>query len=256
MGWQFRQSKKVGPLRLTVTKRGISGSVGTGPLRVGVNSRGQVRRTVRVPGAGLYNTKVVGNVPTKRSQTKTQQTANTRPEGTEKSGTPPKPDLVPMRTWLWIAAVTVSLGVFVSLVGGWGSGMWGPSVTVGFWLAFIVGCLLTAGALISLMVKQFKWGYDRATEAQRAERIEQLRDPVFLETLRNGGILISSDHNAIALAHRMCRAAAEKHLSLRELMTLVQEVELTFTDQDAAEFLGAALAAYCPEEFARVFGEK
>jgi Protein of unknown function (DUF4236) len=62
MAWQFRKSKTFGPLRLTLTKRGISGSIGAGPLRFGLNSKGQIRRTVRVPGVGLYNTEVIGNL--------------------------------------------------------------------------------------------------------------------------------------------------------------------------------------------------
>jgi hypothetical protein len=57
---QYRKSKKVGPFRLTVSQRGISTSVGAGPLRVSRGADGRVRRTVRVPGTGIYDTKVVG----------------------------------------------------------------------------------------------------------------------------------------------------------------------------------------------------
>ena len=57
---QYRKSKKVGPFRLTVSQRGISTSVGAGPLRVSRGADGRVRRTIRVPGTGIYDTKVVG----------------------------------------------------------------------------------------------------------------------------------------------------------------------------------------------------
>jgi hypothetical protein len=57
---RYRTSKKVGPFRLTVSQRGISSSVGAGPLRVSRGADGKVRRTVRVPGTGIYDTKVVG----------------------------------------------------------------------------------------------------------------------------------------------------------------------------------------------------
>ena len=57
---QYRKSKKVGPFRLTVSQRGISTSVGAGPLRISRGADGKVRRTVRVPGTGIYDTKVVG----------------------------------------------------------------------------------------------------------------------------------------------------------------------------------------------------
>lgn len=56
----FRKSKKVGPFRFTLSKRGISTSAGAGPLRISRGADGKYRRTVRVPGTGLYDTKVVG----------------------------------------------------------------------------------------------------------------------------------------------------------------------------------------------------
>jgi Protein of unknown function (DUF4236) len=60
MGWNLRKSKGFGPVRFTVTRRGISTSVGAGPLRISRGSDGKYRRTVRIPGTGLYNTQVVG----------------------------------------------------------------------------------------------------------------------------------------------------------------------------------------------------
>jgi hypothetical protein len=56
----FRKSKKVGPLRLTLSPRGLSTSGGVPGLRVSANSRGEVRRTVSVPGTGIYDTKKIG----------------------------------------------------------------------------------------------------------------------------------------------------------------------------------------------------
>lgn len=57
---QFRKSMKLGPVRVTASKRGISTSVGAGPVRVGLGADGKVRRTLSVPGTGIYDTKVVG----------------------------------------------------------------------------------------------------------------------------------------------------------------------------------------------------
>lgn len=57
---QYRKSKKAGPFRFTVSQRGISTSVGAGPLRITYGADGRVRRTVRAPGLGLYDTKVIG----------------------------------------------------------------------------------------------------------------------------------------------------------------------------------------------------
>jgi hypothetical protein len=57
---QYRKSKKVGPVRFTASTRGISTSVGYGPFRVTRRADGRYQRTVRVPGAGIRDTKVIG----------------------------------------------------------------------------------------------------------------------------------------------------------------------------------------------------
>lgn len=57
----FRKSKKFGPVRITASKSGLSTSVGVKGLRVSANSKGQVRRTVSVPGTGIYDTKRIGS---------------------------------------------------------------------------------------------------------------------------------------------------------------------------------------------------
>ncbi|MGO9154603.1 DUF4236 domain-containing protein [Mycobacterium sp.] len=57
---QHRKRKKVGPFQFTISQSGISSSVGAGPLRFSLGADGKVRRTIRVPGAGIYDNKVVG----------------------------------------------------------------------------------------------------------------------------------------------------------------------------------------------------
>lgn len=61
---QFRKSKKVGPFRFTLSNRGLSSSVGAGPLRVSRGADGKVRRTIS--GGGFYDTKVIGGGAGKR----------------------------------------------------------------------------------------------------------------------------------------------------------------------------------------------
>jgi hypothetical protein len=56
----FRKSKKLGPFRFGVSKRGVSGSVGVPGFRVSKGADGKVRRTVGIPGTGVYDTKVIG----------------------------------------------------------------------------------------------------------------------------------------------------------------------------------------------------
>jgi hypothetical protein len=55
----FRTSKSIGPFRFTLSKRGLSTSVGAGPLRLSRGADGKVRRTIRVPGMGIYDTSVI-----------------------------------------------------------------------------------------------------------------------------------------------------------------------------------------------------
>jgi hypothetical protein len=58
---QYRKSKKVGPVRFTASKRGISTSVGYGPLRVTRRADGRYQRTARIPGTGIRDTRVSGS---------------------------------------------------------------------------------------------------------------------------------------------------------------------------------------------------
>lgn len=41
MGWSYRRSKKLGPLRLTVSRRGLSASGGTKRARIGGSTTGR-----------------------------------------------------------------------------------------------------------------------------------------------------------------------------------------------------------------------
>ena len=53
MGFGYRQSRKVGPFRFTLTHRGVSGSAGGGPLRFGRSSSGRRTKSVRIS-KGLF----------------------------------------------------------------------------------------------------------------------------------------------------------------------------------------------------------
>ncbi len=57
---QFRKSKSSGPFRFTLSLRGLSTSFGGGPFRLSFGADGRARRTFRVPGIGLYDTKTIG----------------------------------------------------------------------------------------------------------------------------------------------------------------------------------------------------
>src|SRR5262245_8253033 len=64
MGFRFRKSFGSGPFRLTLSKRGISTSAGVKGARVSLGADGKVRRTVGIPGSGIYDTKVIGDTNT------------------------------------------------------------------------------------------------------------------------------------------------------------------------------------------------
>lgn len=88
---QFRKSKKIGPVRITASKKGLGISAGAGPVRISRGADGKVRRTVRAPGTGIYDTKVIGGNTKPRAKTAPAQsvTAPAQPE--------PQPTLAPTR---------------------------------------------------------------------------------------------------------------------------------------------------------------
>jgi len=53
--WGFRKVLRIGRIaRVTIGKKSVGASVGVGPVRVGVNSRGTLRRRITIPRSGLY----------------------------------------------------------------------------------------------------------------------------------------------------------------------------------------------------------
>lgn len=53
MGFSFRKSIKLGPVRLNISKSGIGMSAGVKGLRVGVNAKGKSYSSVSIPGTGI-----------------------------------------------------------------------------------------------------------------------------------------------------------------------------------------------------------
>jgi Protein of unknown function (DUF4236) len=84
MGWRFRRSLKIAPgLRLNLSKRGAGMSIGPRGAKVSVNSRGQVRRTVSLPGTGLSHTtqsSLKGQQPTAEGMTPEEIASQFTPE--------------------------------------------------------------------------------------------------------------------------------------------------------------------------------
>lgn len=58
MGWYFRRSLGIGPLRLNFSKRGVGWSVGGRGFRTGVDASGRQTTSTTIPGTGLgYRTR-------------------------------------------------------------------------------------------------------------------------------------------------------------------------------------------------------
>jgi hypothetical protein len=55
MGWGFRRSIKLGPLKLNLSKSGIGYSVGVRGFRVGKDAKGRSYTSASIPGTGLYS---------------------------------------------------------------------------------------------------------------------------------------------------------------------------------------------------------
>jgi hypothetical protein len=74
MVWLWRKVYQFGPLRATVSNRGVGWSIGLRFLRFGVGPGGTCYVSIGVPGTGLYFTKLLGRgaVPHLASQPASQ----------------------------------------------------------------------------------------------------------------------------------------------------------------------------------------
>lgn len=73
MSLRFRKSIRIGKFaRINTSKSGVGASAGVPGYRVGVGADGKVRRTVGIPGTGVYHTEVVASP--KKKETKPKRT--------------------------------------------------------------------------------------------------------------------------------------------------------------------------------------
>jgi len=54
MGWNWRRSMRLGPLRINVSKRGLGYSVGLPGVRLGKDAKGRKYQSLNIPGTGIY----------------------------------------------------------------------------------------------------------------------------------------------------------------------------------------------------------
>jgi hypothetical protein len=55
MGWSFRRSINLGPLRINASKSGVGYSFGGRGFRIGKDARGRKYTSMSIPGTGIYN---------------------------------------------------------------------------------------------------------------------------------------------------------------------------------------------------------
>lgn len=68
---RFRKSIRIGKFaRINISKSGIGASVGVPGYRIGMGADGKARRTVGIPGTGVYHTEVVASPNKDRTRPK------------------------------------------------------------------------------------------------------------------------------------------------------------------------------------------
>ncbi len=55
MGWSFRKSINIGPVRVNLSKAGIGASIGVKGFRKGIDAKGRKFTHSSIPGTGIYN---------------------------------------------------------------------------------------------------------------------------------------------------------------------------------------------------------
>jgi hypothetical protein len=68
MALRFRKSKKLGKYgRINLSKSGVGFSFGVPGFRIGISPKGKVRRTIGIPGTGIYDVEEVGPAKPKKA---------------------------------------------------------------------------------------------------------------------------------------------------------------------------------------------
>lgn len=75
MGFRFRKSVNIGPLRINFSKSGVGFSVGVKGFRVGRSAKGKTTATVSLPGTGLSYVQNLDSGKSKKSSGKEKEIA-------------------------------------------------------------------------------------------------------------------------------------------------------------------------------------
>lgn len=121
-------------------------------------------------------------------------------------------------------------------------------------MLLVVGALVAAILIISLSSKDDSKPTATSpattyTKTVTPTSAPDATDRLFITTLRNEGIPVRSEDDAVLKARALC-LTFDKHpgTSIEEAtLGFITKVETTFTPQQGAFFIGAAVAGYCPE---------
>ena len=107
MGFSYRKSFKAGPLRMTMSKSGVSYSVGAKGARVTRRANGRVQTTLSVPGTGLKYTSSTGG--TRVPQQSPAKPTQTRPMTHEVAANPSAKQRTPGTWYFWTVLLSCGL---------------------------------------------------------------------------------------------------------------------------------------------------
>ena len=124
-------------VRLTLGKKGISGSLGVNGARMSVNSKGQIRGTVGLNGTGLSNTAVLNKKSKSKSDIDDMENSDVNVENSPKiimteTGTE-LPSIENMPNYNLIGGVILPYFIFYFIVGSWAGYLVG-AFTMIYWL--------------------------------------------------------------------------------------------------------------------------
>lgn len=112
MGFRFRKSVNLGPLRVNFSKSGVGYSVGGKGFRATKKAGGGFRTTASIPGTGIS---YVRDYPTSGKKKASASTASPSPSGNSNQTTPPSGGKK-RRKWPYVVAAVLVAGMIGSCV--------------------------------------------------------------------------------------------------------------------------------------------
>ena len=112
MGFRFRKSVNLGPLRVNFSKSGVGYSVGGKGFRATKKAGGGFRTTASIPGTGIS---YVRDYPTSGKKKASGSTASPSPSGNSNQATPPSGGKK-RRKWPYVVAAVLVVGMIGSCI--------------------------------------------------------------------------------------------------------------------------------------------